>query len=385
MENDNYYEEKFNIKISLYGEQIDFQINSDYNYFIKNICKIVNLSPEQIDLITLSYNDEDGDNIIITTEDDYSVFFEQVRQKIVNTLSIDINENSKFNLNKSLGSSLNNQNQINKSLYNSANSISKSNMNNNIYDSNESINKSKNKNSINESNDNIKNSNINNNIYNNSNISNNNNIISDNNNEDENILISDLEPFNDDIPIESIIFEYTCNSCLTYPIICEMYYCKDCKMGICVECKKKLNHNTHRLIKIETKDQLKNILKEENDKKNFDINKNYNHYNYNNNNPYSNYGLYNNYGSNNFKFNSNYNTKKNELPNYYHKENMEHINKKSESLCETIDYRNETRFKKMIPFLRRRFDLDGIDDDQLLVSLIKSNGNIDKAISSLYK
>ena len=87
MEEKNDNEETFNIKLNLYDELIDLKVNSDYNYFVKNICTILNISPEQLKSFSLSYNDEDGDSILLSTEEDYTIFFQQVKEKTVNSLN----------------------------------------------------------------------------------------------------------------------------------------------------------------------------------------------------------------------------------------------------------------------------------------------------------
>ena len=90
-ENDNNnIEENLDIKINFYEEKIDLKINSDYNSFIQRILNILKVSQDQLDSFTFSYNDEDGDNIIISNKEDYEIFYQQVKDKTVNSLAIEI-------------------------------------------------------------------------------------------------------------------------------------------------------------------------------------------------------------------------------------------------------------------------------------------------------
>ena len=210
MKEKNENEENYNIKINIYNELIDFKINSDYNNFIHNFCKIFNVAPEKINSFILSYNDEDGDSIMLTTEEDYTIFFQQVKEKTVNSLIVEINENKNSDIDpiECFGSALNYQEQIdqaNNQIKNDNNNMN-NNMNNNI-NSNSDINL----NNIVNSNDKIVNSYENINLDIDSNSQNFNNLISNNDN-------------NNNGQIDDIIFEYKCSNCSTYPIICIIYY-----------------------------------------------------------------------------------------------------------------------------------------------------------------
>ena len=92
LDNDN--QKMFNIKLNLYNEDIDIKINSDFNKLRKKICEIMKISSEQLDSLILSYIDEDGDNIRLSTEDDYEIFFKQVIEKTVEKIKIVFNNNS---------------------------------------------------------------------------------------------------------------------------------------------------------------------------------------------------------------------------------------------------------------------------------------------------
>ena len=123
--------ENYNIKINFNNQDIDLLIDSNFDSFIQNICSILKISLEEINSFGLSYTDEDGDNILITTEDDYNLFFQQVKDKLVSSLIIDKKDGNKNN---------SNLNQINESINNQSN----------LEYSNNTINNSQNKNNDNE-------------------------------------------------------------------------------------------------------------------------------------------------------------------------------------------------------------------------------------------
>ena len=105
-------DEIFNSTIYFYDEKIDILLNSDYNTFINNICKIIQIPPEQFNSLKISYLDEDGDSIILTSEEDYKIFFQQIKDKTVNGINLEIDENSNINPIASFGSALDYKEQI---------------------------------------------------------------------------------------------------------------------------------------------------------------------------------------------------------------------------------------------------------------------------------
>jgi len=243
-------EEKYNIKLNFYGDKVEIYINSDYNSFINKICNVFKISPERSKKIVLSYNDEDGDNILLSNMEDFSIFIEQVKQKVVQELIIEVNDNLE-------DSNLNNKN-----------SMKQSNININF---NSSFN-------------NITNSNVNNSH----NFDNRNNLY-----EDEKKLNEEIR--NNNVPIENFVYNYKCTSCSTYPIILIMYYCDKCNKYLCEKCYKKEKNLCHKMVKIINKFQLDEIKRMENEINKikiegiyhynecnyYDINSNYNNNNYN--------------------------------------------------------------------------------------------------------
>ena len=274
-------ENKISIKINFYGELIEHTINSDYSFFLKDICKIFNLSENQLNSIAINYKDEDGDIIILSNKDDFELFLEQVKNKEVDTLIIEINENSNIKEQK--------EKEID-------------NINHN------------NKNNINEKNINI--------FYDNF------------NNKENDIHIQNV---NNDAPL---ILYFECNSCYISPIINCMYYCKDCNICYCEECKIKYSKHPHPFEKIETEEQFEKFKKEYNDKIKL---KQYNNGNINNNNNIidnnidnNNNNNINNNNNNNIdynrinirnqdqNYNDNNNNNINHINQYYHDNNYNH-------------------------------------------------------------
>ena len=89
-------EEDINTKISFYDEQIDINLNSNFNSFVNNICNILNIPPDQYKSLAISYNDEEGDNIILSTEEDYILYFQQLKDKTVNGLIVEVKKIQKL-------------------------------------------------------------------------------------------------------------------------------------------------------------------------------------------------------------------------------------------------------------------------------------------------
>ena len=180
-------EEILYTKIIFLNEKFDLQISPEYNSFIKNICNLFKISLEQYNSLKISYKDEDDDNIILSTKEDFMLYFEQVKEKTVNGLIIEIKEDSNIDEIACLNNALNHQNQIDKTNHKSINEI------NNIINDNKMI-----KNNNNLINDNLIKNEIDNNNFDN-------NIIKynfENNNIDKNYInnnIANIEIDNDNI------------------------------------------------------------------------------------------------------------------------------------------------------------------------------------------
>ena len=340
--------EKFKIKLNFYGEEIDIEINSDFNSLIKNICHIVKIEEDQINSLVLNYYDDDGDNILISNQGDYNLFFQQVKEKTVDSLIIEIKEDAKVDPDALIDNALDYKEQIEQV--------------NNIIDKDYNINKL-----INIKNEYFgKDERINNNLN-----------LKDNNNDD----------------INDKVFDYKCSQCGYYPILFTIYYCPQCPIYLCKECKEKVGHK-HNFHKFESKSEFMRIKEIENDmiekrrKEEYktkvnvyhQINK-VNEENKENNNKIEEKIKVENYGTtlfDNFPFLK------------IIKEKKMKYNKNSNVILKTIDLSKITKYKQIIKkFFNNQFlkninpFLKDINLNDLLNALIQTKGDFHMAISLL--
>ena len=350
-------DEIFNSTIYFYDEKIDILLNSDYNTFINNICKIIQIPPEQFNSLKISYLDEDGDSIILTSEEDYKIFFQQIKDKTVNGINLEIDENSNINPIASFGSALDYKEQIEQA--------------------NKKIEDDKNNNSNNIININ----NINDNENNNDNIRYN----FDNSGININNIINNEEFDNEDVPIDDIVFDYKCSSCSTYPIICTIHYCSLCPLYLCGDCIKNYMNHMHPLQKYESRRELIKIKEKENNeiekmnqRKNIKNNENsisQNNQLNNNNLAYSNDT---NFIDGNDQLNFNLlNLLKTLNPFKLLKDKkLKYILKKNKKILNNM---------AIVHKAKQKYNLEGIDDLKLLEALNQTNGDIDQALFLLNK
>ena len=408
-------EEILYTKIIFLNEKFDLQISPEYNSFIKNICNLFKIPLEQYNSLKISYKDEDDDNIILSTKEDFMLYFEQVKEKTVNGLILEIKEDSNIDEIACLNNALNHQNQIDKTNNKSINENNNMINDNNNFDNNiikyNFENNNIDKNYINNNianieidNDNIKYNfddfNLNNNNINNE-INNNiiNNYFNDNlkNNEIDNDNVNDnikynfnnfnknnnqnKDPIDNDAPIDDIIFDYKCSSCSTYPILFTLNYYPNCQFHICEDCIKKYEYHEHPLQKyVSRKELIKLKLKE-----NFNID---------NNNQIKDNPIKDNQKKENYPI-------KNEIYNNEELKLLEIIKKnpnpfklltnvKMKKLIKK-HFKSVKNFFRNIPYgwmiLKARFEynLDGVDDNKLIEALKQTNGNIEEAIVLLTK
>ena len=253
-------EEMFTVKLIFNEEELEISLNSQYEYFINSICNIFQISSKEFDQLSLSYIDNEGDNIILSSEEDYNIFFEQLSQEQVDNIKISIQDNSELDQNICLINLLNYKEKIevennNQNLFNN-NIDSNININNNIkYEGENKFSESENKN--------IQESNINENNVNNSYINGYqdfddfNKIINENNqNQNKN---------NEDIPIDDLIFDYQCSHCKKSPILCKIFYCAECSYYLYQECERNDVKHEHNLLKIDSREKLRKIKEKENE------------------------------------------------------------------------------------------------------------------------
>ena len=389
---ENEDEKTYNIKINIYGEDIDLTINSDYNLFCKDICIILKISSQDLKEIILSYYDEDGDHIKLSSSDDYEIFFDQVKDKTVTKLNIEINENSKINAIKCLSDALIYQENHSKEYLDDEND---NNINNNIIinkdNNNDNNNIIKIKNDKNNNNNDNKdiiihkdndyeiNNKENEKIIKKIDNKNNDNYII--NNYNDNQIENEKKPINNNNEkIDDLVYYYRCSLCDIYPIICIMYYCQKCVLYFCENCQQFLNDHKHPLIKIESKKQLDEIKQKENDnieeknkKNNENLNENDNENHLENENEKK--GIFDSildfFGYKPFK-------------DYKNKKQI--INDKNKEPGNAgKDLGKQMKYLKIIHKERENYDLAGVSDEDLINCLDLTNGDFNKAILLLYK
>ena len=335
-------EETYLVKFVFNNEQIDVQLSSKYDYFINLICNILKISTEQIKELALSYKDSDGDNIIISSPEDYDIFFSQVEQKTVDGFITTIKEDSNLDQNQCLINFINYKESIE-----AQNNNRKQDINDNI---NYNINENNNMNNNLNYNYNYENKNINDSLnYNYPKI----NESYNNNNE-----INNNKENNKDIPIENIIFEYKCSSCDLYPILCKIYYCAKCAFYLCPECKQKNVRHNHELLEIDSKEKLKKIKEKENDEidkkrkaeenkmknamkqynQNMNINKNNHQYPYQNQNNHIQFKMDRNRGNYYINSHNNNNCRNNGLYFQYNQHNQQNMHQNFNQFCHHNQY-----------------------------------------------
>ena len=391
--------------IKFYHEIKKVILTPTFDEFKIKLCKVLQIDSNLFNTLKLNYNDEDGDTIIVSSDEDYNIFLGQIKNKEVDILNIEKDENANIDINACSNSIIkfhekinNEENEKEEEIKNNKNNLdiisnqhfeinnekNKNIQNNKIIQDNQIlINNNEhfkqNQNNIiieNDNDDNLvspyiqkdninndlnRNNNINRNYINNSNNINNINNINNLNNEKNNINL------NNQI---YMVFPYNCNLCNQYPIIKVLYYCLVCGIPLCQECEEKLGINhRHSILKIQTKEQFddlntkinRNLNKKEKDDNNINEDKS----------NQSNIQKF----ANNIK-----DIKDSVLGALFGK------NKKDENINNNFEKRIDNN-QQMIPqkmnliqLARAQYDLNGISDTQLQEAIEKSNGNIDDAI-----
>ena len=93
-------EEMFDVKLIFNEEEVEIQLNSQYDYFLNSICNIISISLEDIKDLSVSYIDSDGDNIVLSGLEDYKIFFQQVSDKLVDSFKVTVKENANIDQNQ---------------------------------------------------------------------------------------------------------------------------------------------------------------------------------------------------------------------------------------------------------------------------------------------
>ena len=357
--------------IQFYNEIKKATIPSSYLSFQEKLSAMLELNSDLTSTLIISYKDEDNDNVMVSSDEDYKILLDQIKNKQVNMINVEKDENSNINIEQCSQNFAKFKDKDNK-----ANNI----QNFDIVSSQLVINKQENKegknnqviinNNIREikneiqvnNNEEIDNNNINNNLNNSNsedeilspynqkekNIQNNkisnqyNDVISFNNNVNANVNINQTY----------LVFNLACGLCNQYPILKILYYCPTCSVYICPECEKKpdINHR-HSILKVQTQQQYAD-LNEKIKRASEELN------------------LENAANQSSFK---------------NIKDSVLNLFKGKEENNIPLQQQNLPQHMSLIQIARAQYGLQGISDNQLEAAIRNTNGDIEKAIPLLFK
>ena len=384
--------------IKFYSEIKKIVLTPSFEEFKKKICNVLQVNENSFDSLKLSYKDDDGDTISVSSEEDYNILINQIKSKEVDIINIETDKSANIDIDACSHSILkfhekidegetveegkNNKNNLNiisnqqfeiheeknneqknnvqeiKNINNNKNNLIIDNNNQNEIISEYFENEDNNNNNISHKNNN----NINN-IHNFNNINKQNNLNNNVNNNKLNLNLNNQS---------YMVFPFNCNLCNEYPIVKVFYYCPVCCIPLCQKCEEKLGINhRHSILKIQTKEQfddlnskINGILKEDQNiqKEENNANKSTIQILANNLSTIKNTVMATLFGEGN------------------NSENNNNINR-------GLNNNNNNNNKQMMPkkmsllqIARAQYDLNGISDNQLQEAIEKTNGDIDEAI-----
>ena len=361
--------------IQFYNEIKKATIPSSYLSFQEKLSSMLELNSDLTSTLIISYKDEDNDNVMVNSNEDYLILLEQIKNKQVNIINIEKNENSNINIDECSQNFTKFKDKID--INDKANNIK----NFDIVSSQLEINKQENKEDKNNQiiiNNNVReikneieinnNKEISNNIDNDLNNSNSEeDILSPYNQKEQNInnkvtinQINDVNIINNNININAnvnlsqryLVFNLPCGLCNNYPILKILYYCPTCSVYICPNCEKKpdINHR-HSILKVQTQQQYEDLnekIKQSNEELNLE----------------------------NAANQSTFKNIKDSVLNLFKGNKEENVSPKRQNLPQQMS---------LIQIARAQYNLQGISDNQLEEAIRKTNGDIEKAIPLLFK
>ena len=405
-------------KIKFFEDEIEIIYPEDFNLCIKKISEMIGLNEEEmLEKISVYYNDEDGDKVIINEKIDYDLFINYLKEykKNLIPLVIELKEQSENLVNKISKEILDYKekhseeiNLIKKELESNEENVNK--INNDKINNNEINNDKKDSDNINiikeEKKDNM--NKINNydildydfdelneisdeNKINNYN--DNHNKINDNEKNENDIdnikLDNDLSKNINMENHHSITYPETCKFCKAYPLYDVFYFCTKCNYIMCSKCEKeKGSLDSHPLFKIQTLKQYMNS--------NIKLEKNIiNHFK-----EYKDVlkGVFTSFtdivrGGKNDNKNNNENDNANDNKNNYNKtsdlknkvdNNKNNINLKPNANDRYNNNKDENNYKALAQELINNYKLDGVSEEKLEEALKLTNGDINEALQSLF-
>ena len=314
-------EEELYAKIEFNSHEKEIIIPPKYDKFVAKICKRLDINIDDPNsVLDFKYKDE-NDMIEMNSDEDYNQLLEDIREAKSNIdvkIIIKLKGNSNLDINKCTQNFIKYPEE-------------KSNKKEVIKDDDR----------INIDNSNLDNSNMNfinteKNGFTILNVKMDNNNKNSNNNINKKNQINNNNINNNDFSQKYITFLETCDVCYKYPIINILYYCLKCENFVCENCEREPYIHRHSYIKVQTKEQYRNLNEKINNKDN----------------------------ETKSKLNQIYNGIKNSL--------------------KTIPIK-EPLLMSLLEIARKKYNLKNIDDNKLKEALIKANGDIDKAIIFLQK
>ena len=361
--------------IQFYNEIKKVTIPHSYEALQEKLSTMLELNSDLTSTLIISYKDEDNDNVMVNSNEDYLILLEQIKNKQVNIINIEKNENSNINIDECSQNFTKFKDKID--INDKANNIK----NFDIVSSQLEINKQENKEDKNNQiiiNNNVReikneieinnNKEISNNIDNDLNNSNSEeDILSPYNQKEQNInnkvtinQINDVNIINNNININAnvnlsqryLVFNLPCGLCNNYPILKILYYCPTCSVYICPDCEKKpdINHR-HSILKVQTQQQYEDLnekIKQSNEELNLE----------------------------NAANQSTFKNIKDSVLNLFKGNKEENVSPKRQNLPQQMS---------LIQIARAQYGLQGISDNQLEEAIRKTNGDIEKAIPLLFK
>ena len=193
-------------KIKYKENEKEFKFPKDFNIFKEKLKKI--LTQDFLNNTILLYKDENGDNQEIKNEEDYAIFFDDI--KITNNLVLQLKEGQPFHKIKKESNNISNENN---NINNNINNVNNSNNMRSIDNNNNNIQKS------------LKENNINNKIK------------------------------------RKFCVPFTCNRCQHFSYSEIIYYCKECNFVVCSNCESQnySKQHFHCYYKIQNKKQYNKI------------------------------------------------------------------------------------------------------------------------------
>ena len=84
--------------IQFYNEIKKVTIPPSYEALQEKLSTMLELNSDLTSTLIISYKDEDNDNVMVNSNEDYLILLEQIKNKQVNIINIEKNENSNINI-----------------------------------------------------------------------------------------------------------------------------------------------------------------------------------------------------------------------------------------------------------------------------------------------